>query len=156
MGEPPGGRLRELRFPKKRRFLVDNDLSPLIVTALREFEFLSIQSVREAYGDGDIDDETIIRGLSQTNSIWITHDKAAKRKHAPSLKQYRVTVLWIMGRDLIHFDHVQIVFKVLEQLINKANQAHGAIHFRAGRKTGLTVEWAEDSRDRPRQHKGER
>lgn len=152
MGAAADGSLRRLRF------LVDNDLSPLIVKALEDFEFLEIQTVGQAFGSRDIPDEQIIPWLNRTGTIWITHDRTAKRRHAPILKQHKATVLWIRGEGLSNFDHVQIVFKVLEQLVVKASKAHGAIHFRAGKKTGPTptIEWAEDSRDQPRQHQQRR
>lgn len=148
MGESPSGGLSKLRF------LVDNDLSPLIAKALEDFDFLDIQTVHKAFGSRDIADEVIIPWLAETGTIWITHDRNAKRRHAPALKQNRVTVLWIRGESLANFDHVQIVVKVLEQLIEKASKAHDAIHFRAGKKTGPSpaIDWAADPRDRPKQH----
>jgi predicted nuclease of predicted toxin-antitoxin system len=136
------------------RFLVDNDLSPLIVKALEDFEFLHIQSVAQALGNADVDDDRdIIPWLGRTGAIWITHDKAAKRRHAPALKRQRITVLWIRGKKLTNFDHVAVVIRVLMQLIAKVEKAHGPIHFRAGTKTGPTptIDWAADHRDRSRQ-----
>jgi predicted nuclease of predicted toxin-antitoxin system len=135
------------------RFLVDNDLSPLIVKALEDFEFLHVQSVEQALGRRDVDDEDIIPWLGRTGTIWITHDKKAKRRHAPALKRHRCTVLWIRGERLSNYDHLAIVVRVLKQLIEKLEKSHGAIHFRAGTKTGPTptIDWAADHRDRSRQ-----
>jgi predicted nuclease of predicted toxin-antitoxin system len=144
---PSGGRIR-------LRFLVDNDLSPLIAKALEDFEFLEIGTVEKMLGRKDVDDEDIIPWLGRTGTIWITHDKAAKRRHAPALKEHQVTVLWIRGKKLTNFDHLKIVVKVLEQLIEKIKTAHGPIHFRASKITGPTpaVDWAADPRDQPRRH----
>lgn len=148
MGElPSSSRVRP-------RFLVDNDLSPLIAKALEGFEFLEIGTVENTLGTGNVPDEDIIPWLGQTGTIWITHDKAAKKRHAPALKEHKVTVLWIRGKNLTNFDHLKIVVKVLEQLIEKIKTAHGPIHFRAGKTAGPTptVDWAADARDQPRWH----
>ena len=145
MGEAPTSGLT--------RFLVDNDLSPIIATALGDFEFLEILTVEQALGSRDMADRDIIPWLGRTGTIWITHDKKAKRRHAPALQQQRVTVLWIRGKSLSNFDQVAIVFKVLKELIAKVAKAHGPIHFRAGTRTGPTptIDWAADARDRRRE-----
>ena len=133
---------------------MDNDLSPLIAKALEDFEFLDIRTVEGWLGSRDVPDEQIIPWLGQTGTAWITHDRGAKRRHASALKQHRVTVLWVRGKALSNFDHLEIVVKVLRQLIEKMTKAHGPLHFRAGKTTGPTptIEWASDSRDRPKQH----
>jgi predicted nuclease of predicted toxin-antitoxin system len=136
------------------RFLVDDDLSPLIAEVLGLFD-VEVQTVQPALGSQGAGDEEIIPWLGQTRTIWITHDKKARTRHGQLLKRHKVTVLWIRGKKLSNWEHVKIVFRVFEELVKKVRKAHGAMHFVAGRKGGPTPEvtWAEYSQDWPRQHR---
>jgi len=136
------------------RFLVDNDLSPLIAKALHLFDF-NIKTVEQAFGSPDVKDEQIIPWLGSTQTAWITHDKKAKSRHAISLKANRVSLLCIRGEKLSNWDQFKIVVRVIDVLCDKLNRARGAIHCRANLQSGPTptVYWAERPEDRPRNHK---
>lgn len=131
-------------------FLVDNDLSPHIAEALGLFGF-EIQTVKDTLFSSASDEE-IIPWLGETETIWITHDKGARRRHIDSIKRHRVSVLWVAGKKLSSWDQMKIVARVIDQVASKVTKARGALHFRAGVRGRPTPEivWAERPEDMPR------
>jgi hypothetical protein len=144
--------------PIRPRFLVDEDLSPLIAPVLGRFQLGidigNLGPALEAAGVGSKDEE-FIPWLGETKQAWITHDKKAKKRHEIALKANRVTVLWVSGTALANWEMLKIVVRVIDVVIEKMKKARGAIHFRAARRGGPTptIVWAEHSQDQRKEHR---
>lgn len=142
---------------KPPRYLVDNDLSPDIATALGLFSF-DIQHVKwiERFKNRSegVSDPEIIQWCRENARVWITHDIRAKKKHEADLKTNRISVLWLRGHteQFATWQQFKVLVRIIDMLHQKLLTSHGAIHFQAGIKGGPTPKtlWAENPTDMPR------
>ncbi|MBL7165958.1 MAG: DUF5615 family PIN-like protein [Dehalococcoidales bacterium] len=140
---------------KPPRYLLDNDLTPDIATALRLFEFdiyhIKDKEIPELSGDSK--EPEIFDWCKRNGRTWITHDIAAQKRHAPDLKASRISVLWVRGHPEENSNWVffKIIVSQIDKFHDKLQNAHGAIHYRATRgPKGLVYDWAESEYDRPK------
>ena len=136
------------------RYLVDNDLSPDIATGLRPwFDITHFLDIPELVNDPIKGDKPCIEWCQQNGVVWITADKAARKRYRADLLASRISVLWIHGPSKFpSWLQFKIVVRVIDGTTRLQESAHGGLHMRAGVKGGPTpkVIWAEYARDRPR------
>lgn len=136
--------------------MIDNGLSPAIAEALLAVGFVCAH-VKKAFPDypnGSVDDLVILDYCLRTHTIWITTDEKCERliRRFPSETQ-KVTLLVL--RVTTRFPawlQLKIIVRVLDELERITHAAHGAIHFKAGKKGRATpkIIWAQHPQDRPK------
>lgn len=81
-------------------YLLDNDLSRDIATALRLFDFniehMSCISQFQNRSEG-VGDPEIIDWCRDNGRVWITHDYQARKSHEADMKAAHICVVWIRG-----------------------------------------------------------
>jgi hypothetical protein len=136
---------------KPPRYVLDNDLAPSIAKALRLFDFdiKHISEIPELSTSSS--DPDIFKWCKSNGRTWITHDIQAKTKHAASLKENNVSVLWVRGSPTksASWFYFKLIVRVIDNFHDKLNKAHGAIHYRVT-QSGLVYIWADSEMDRIR------
>lgn len=139
-------------------FLLDNDLSPAIADALKLFDFDIEHFARvPEFKNRTIEDPEIIEWCRSNRRVWITHDFAARRKHAEAIKAARIHIVWLRGdpAGISVWGFFKMLVRTIDEIERMVSSAHGAIHFRLTQKCGVrpTVDWAESPQDKPKSFK---
>ena len=145
-------------------FLLDNDLSPDIATALRLFDFdvIHMKDIPEFQNRPEgVDDPELYSYCKDDNKVFITHDYSARKQHEADMKAARIYVIWIRGKteesdgESATWRFFKILVRSIDTIRQKILSSHGAIHFRISQKTGSSpiIAWAESPYDKPRSPK---
>ena len=145
-------------------FLLDNDLSPDIATALRLFDFdvIHMKDIPEFQNRPEgVDDPELYSYCKDNNRVFITHDYSARKQHEADMKVARIHVVWIRGKteesngETATWRFFKIIVRSIDEVRRKILSSHGAIHFRISTKTGSSpnIVWTESRYDSPKRLK---
>ena len=83
--------------PRQVVFLLDECFPYRIADVLKEFGYPIVSWHEEFKGVEGIKDDKLIPYLGDKGYAWITKDDAARKDHAPEIRQARISVVWVRG-----------------------------------------------------------